>query len=300
MSVSMQEFFYPGTYVEGDPLDAIMSDLNPHFYSPTQHIVPASLARNAPKVKKIVPPMESHKRQPLKDDVALVPTSLNRPEKRSATDVPPKAPLNRQPLKGGVPPGCDSLFWTIYQHMCAQMPDKYTTFGLQPLMAQTTEKSRIIAWIQENPKRFQTALAEHRITKARVQEILTQLLTGGANSVDCLMAYVAYYGISVVAWYPQNRTYCNFTPLGKMEEGGDIVVEYCGRRWKLCERDGDAFLENAVKLKHYVGEGGSALGSESSYKKEELVKMGRILGIEVEGLGKKELYEKINICCYTI
>jgi hypothetical protein len=36
------------------------------------------------------------------------------------------------------------------------------------------------------------------------------------------------------------------------------------------------------------------------YKKKELVKMGRIMGIEVDGMGKKELYEKINICCYII
>jgi len=301
MTLSMQEFFYPGISSgfatdeeekeKEKAFDAIISGLKPHFYSPIQHTVPVLptevLMRNSvPQLKE---------KRPV---VAL-------PVPQMVGDVlPQKRSKMSSSLKGGVPPGCDSLFWTIYQQMCLIEPDKYTTFGKQPLMAQTEEKSRIIAWIQENPKRFQTALVEHRIIKSRVQEILTQLLTGVANSLDCLMAYVAYYGVSVVAWYPQNRTYCNFTPLAKMEdegERGDIVVEYCGRRWKLCERnDVKGIKEGGIKLKHYAGEGGSALGSESLYKKEELVKMGRILKIEVDGMGKKELYEKINICCYII
>jgi hypothetical protein len=215
-------------------------------------------------------------------------------------------------IENKIAKGLDSLFWSIYDHMCEIEPEKYTTFGFANKLAllQIQEKSRIIAWIQEDVKRFQGAIVDHRITKGRVQEILTALLTNVCDSLDCLMAYAAYYGISVVAWYPNNKVHCNFTLLSVLGESvkGECVVEYIGnkrgRMWKRCIDSNVSVWEElqkvSVKMKHYLGEGGSALSGESSYKKEELVKMGEIMGLDCVGMGKKELYDKINLSCYII
>ena len=188
--------------------------------------------------------------------------------------------------------------------MCDIKPETYNMFSLQPLMAQIQEKSRIIKWIQEDAKRFQNALIDHRITKGRLQEILTMLLTGGYNNLDCLMAYVAYYDIAIIIWYPENHTYATFTPLANLSKMDNIVLKYCGGggeiKWKKVINMAEFKIDDCVKMKHYIGEGGTALGSESAYKKEELVKMATKLGIECDKIGKKELYDKINMSCYII
>jgi hypothetical protein len=195
----------------------------------------------------------------------------------------------------------DTLFWCIYNHMCNINPDKYNTFGLQLLNAQIQEKTHIIEWIKSNIKRFQTALTDHRITKGKVEEIMTMLLTGANNNLNCLMAYVAYYGVNVIIWYPDNHSYCKFTPLTNGDNNENIVLKYCnGNKWKMAD-NGEFNCDECIKMKYFIGEGTKCLGNESLYKKEELMKMAKIIGIDIgEKMGKKELYDKINISCYII
>lgn len=303
MELKLQEFFFPCPTIggdNGDNLGVLMEKLRPHFYSPIVIVAPPIIV--APSICK-----------QMQINVPVATPSTNHPLLQIENKMAPK-PANKMAIENKIGKGLDSLFWSIYDHMCEIEPEKYTTFGFANKLAvlQIQEKSRIIAWIQEDVKRFQRAIIDHRITKDRVQEILTALLTNVCDSLDCLLAYVAYYGISAVAWYPNNKVYCNFTfltVLGESVKGG-CVVEYIGnKRGRMWKRSIGSGLEEfqtgeqsgyCVKMKHYLGEGGSALGAESSYKKDELVKMGEIMGLDCAGMGKKELYDKINISCYII
>ena len=288
--IKLQEFFYPSPIVMSEDVNSDTADiverLKPHFY-----VMEKNFQR--PLI------VDSGSTNVIKKPPILAPPSAQPNDKIPLYVKAAAPPVAAKPLKGN-----DSLFWAIYGEMCERKPTQYDGgFGVVPMIAQMQEKSRIIAWIQADPKRFQTAFEDHRITKSRVQEIMTQLLTGVADNLDCLLAYAAYYGINAIVWYPRNRTYCGFTnPLASEE----IVLEYCGgggggRKWRVAGCGGVGFdATKSVKMRHYLGEGGNALWGESAYKKEELVKMAEILEIQVDGCGKKELYEKINMCCYII
>jgi hypothetical protein len=285
MELKLQEFFYPvqAENVE-DNINALFEKFKPHFYNPPLH--------------------QYHNKINLNNTIKqtnIKPTNIKSNNNKQTNMTQPSS---IPPFLQEIPDSCDSLFWSIYQHMCNIKPDIYTYFSIRPQIAQIQEKSRIIEWIQKNDKLFQTSLIDHRITKGRIQEIMTMLLTGISDNIDCLIAYVAYYNVPIIIWYPNNMTYCTFTPLANIPKellGEYIVLKYYGKgkiKWKIND-NGEFKKENCIQLKHYIGEGGNVLGSDFLYKKDELIKMANILGIETKGT-KKELFEKINLSCYII
>ena len=292
--MDIQRFFYPAPYV-GD-IDRTIERLRPFFY-----IGVGVGPKKQMEKKSGVEPESRHDIDNYVTTIGLYDETRVAPPKNSFRILKPDTKIVRE-LAQNLPPGAtDSLFWSIYGEMCLREPDKYGYFGVVPLVAQMQEKTRIIAWIQDDIKRFQNAFTNHRVTKARVQEIMTTLLTGVADNLHCLLAYAAYYGVSVVIRYSRNHTYCEFTM--ENAKGGVVMLEWCGgsgaRKWRIATPPFNEELD-AVKMRHYLGEGGSALGSLADYKKDELVKMAGLLGIVNDGLGRKELYDKINIACYII
>jgi hypothetical protein len=298
MELKLQEFFYPvqAENVE-DNINALFEKFKPHFYTPPLHQYHNKINLNN---------KQTNIKQTNIKSTNIKQTNIKQTNIKSTniklTNMTQPSSISPHPQE--IPDGCDSLFWSIYQHMCNIKPDIYTYFSIKPQMAQIQEKSRIIEWIKQNEKLFQTSLIDHRITKGRIQEIMTMLLTGISDNIDCLIAYVAYYNVPIIIWYPNNMTYCTFTPLANIPKellGEYIVLKYYGKgkiKWKI--NDNEEFKkENCIQLKHYIGEGGNVLGSDFLYKKDELIKMANILGIETKGT-KKELFEKINLSCYII
>lgn len=276
MDILLQDFFYPELHRHNqdifENIQTCLEKCKPHFY--------CGGGGGGSVVAK------NHTRDNVRDNV--------RDKKRGHNEYMNKI---KDTMAGApVPEGCDSLFWAIYKEMCDTHSQTYTYFGLQPRMAEIQEKSRIIHWIQEDTKRFQKSCKEHKMTKARVQEILTKLLTNIHDNIDCIMAYSGYFNVRIYLYYPKNKTYCTFTPC--TDDYTTIYIEYSNKQWK--KRDEIINVDECIFIHHYLGEGGNALGAESLYKKEDLIQIAKKAGIDTIKITKKELFDKINIYCYCI
>lgn len=260
MEILLQEFFYPSPYIFENNNEKLIKNFEPFFYKEEK--------------KKIIENKILNIKKDIKTHTFTIKENIYN----------------------------DSLFGCIYNYLCVINPQKYNTFGKKISLIELEEKTHIVNWIKENIKYFQTSVLEHKITKTRVQEIMTMLLTGIYNNLDCLIAYVSYYNISIIVWYSTKNIYCLFTPLKNMNNDIPIIIKTLngGKKWIRVLNNDDFKIEKCVKIKHYINEKGNVLNCESSYKKSELIDMAKLLNIETDKIGKKELYKKINMYCYNI
>jgi len=288
--IELQKFFFPAPFGACNSAD-IIKELEPYFYmaKPPSVVAVASL-----EVKNEKAGVFGH--------THLTPST-------DETNKITHFPLTRKSLRGAEMPtqnfgvlkhnkwfeGKDTLFWAIFSKQLEIDMTKY--FGKSPQIIQIEEKARIIEYIQKDTKAFQNAIKNRRITKACVQEILSKLLTSTINDATLIPAYAYYYGINIVITYQEKKLWCEIDAKGKR-----VFVEHVGTsKWRETDIQ-EIDDKTMVEIKYYLGENniGVAMASVGNYKKEELIEIGKKLGIiECEKLNKGELYDKINIYCYS-
>jgi hypothetical protein len=233
---------------------------------------------DAPQIEtKLSEPLEK-----VNDMVLSVPTSILAP------------PLPRKIQNDYISPKLpDSLFWCIY--IAVNGYDEYLEIHRNYGVKELEIKKNVSDMVKENPSAFK--LTNYKMTKASVQEILSELLTSQKEtSMISLMAIIIFYKINIVLLNPTTKCALEFISNKDSELSYYVLIKE-GNRYsinieELSKENINSRKEDWFCLESYL----KPLKPISSYKLEELIAISKKLGIHQpeEKVKKPELYEKIS------
>jgi len=211
--------------------------------------------------------------------------------------VPSAPPLPSVPVKIQTeyisPKLPDSLFWCIY--IAVNGYDEYLEIHRNYGMKELEIKKNVADMVKENPSTFK--LTNYKMTKASVQEILSELLTSQKEtSMISLMAIIIFYKINIILLNPTTKCALEFISNKDSELPYYVVIKdrnrYSINIEELSKEDVNSRKEEWFCLESYL----KPLKPISSYKSEELITISKKLGIHSPGdkVKKPELYEKIS------
>jgi hypothetical protein len=191
----------------------------------------------------------------------------------------------------------DTLFWCLFvvYFGYSEYLQVNRNYGIKELEV----KQKVIDYLNQNPSVLKQT--NYRITKASIQEILSEFLTSQKDtSMLCFIAMISYFKMNIIMVDSTNRFMLEFFS-NKDENLPTYVIYKDGfGKYKIniepLEKDTvDNMKKTFVCLENYM----KPLKPMSNYKIDELVGLATKLGIYNENakIKKNNLYEQIYEIC---
>lgn len=188
----------------------------------------------------------------------------------------------------------DTLFWCLYIAMYGY--NDYLQIGRNYGVKELEIKQKIGEYIKLNASKLK--LTNYKVTKACVQEILSELLTSQKEtSMICLIAMTVYFNINVVLLQPAKKNMVEF--IGQKDAELPCYVLHKDTYGKYTIQETPATTEQMEELRQsnicldsYI----RPLRAMTTYKMDDLVHIATKLGsidLTVK-IKKPELYEQIS------
>lgn len=191
----------------------------------------------------------------------------------------------------------DTLFWCIFilHFGYNEYLQVNRNYGIKELEI----KQKVIEYLNQHPGVLKQT--NYKITKASVQEILSEFLTSQKDtSILCFIAMISYFKMNIIMVDSTNRFMLEF--LSNKDENLPTYVLYKDGYGKYKVNIEPITNDNIINMKNtliclenYM----RPLKSASNYKIDELVELAMKLGIYNENakIKKNELYEQICEIC---
>ena len=186
----------------------------------------------------------------------------------------------------------DQLFWCCYIGKYGL--DKYNEIKRRAGNIEMDEKQKISEYFKNNPNQLKNI--NQKMTKARIQAIISEIMINNKVSLNVLPAFSLYYRVRIII-VKENRIYldissddnCDSTLLLKKTKENDYNIDISANDKKIQD-----IIENCVCLYSYE----KPLKAISNFKMDELLELARKIGLEIhEKIPKSELYGIIARKC---
>lgn len=188
----------------------------------------------------------------------------------------------------------DTLFWCLF--IAINGYDEYLQIDRNYGVKELELKQTFGNFIKENPSKMK--LTNNKITKASVQEILSDFLTTQKETnLLCLIGMIVYYNINVIMIDPSKRFAIELLANVDIKSNTYVLYKDTFNKYKINpEPISDEMI---VKLKTdliFLNSYARPLKASSMYKLDELIDIAKKIGIydEVNKPKKPDLYNLIS------
>ena len=180
------------------------------------------------------------------------------------------------------------LFWAVYINIYGY--ENYMQISNKYGNAELEEKQKMIEFLKKNYSKLKEV--NKKVTKAMVQEWMSELMSASKISIQLLQLFSVYYKKNIIIYNEINNTYLNFLAGNDEIDSQMVIVKTRNNNYgvyiditheKMNELMKGVCLEDIEK----------PLKGISSYKMPELIELAIKCGIEQEQLKKPDLYGKI-------
>ncbi len=183
------------------------------------------------------------------------------------------------------------LFWAVYINIYGY--ENYMQISNKYGNAELEEKQKMIDFLKKNYSKLKEV--NKKVTKAMVQEWMSELMSASKISIQLLQLFSVYYKKNIIIYNEINNTYLKF--LAGNDETDEIdfpmvIVKTRNNNYGLyidITHEKINELMNGVCLEDID----KPLKGISSYKMPELIELAIKCGIQPEQMKKPDLYGKI-------
>ena len=196
------------------------------------------------------------------------------------------------------PPQADSLFWCIY--IAIHKYDEYLMIHNKHNMLELEWKQKLSKQITDCPSKLKQS--NHKVTKANIQEILSDFMTAPyKTNMLCLIAITVYYNIHIIIMNSTNNMRMEFLTdaLPTDTHLVDTYVIYKNERnhYSICPEP--ASVEEIARIRNstfLIENNEKPLKSIGSYKVDELIQYAKLFGVynDHEKYKKNELHDIVG------
>jgi len=217
-------------------------------------------------------------------------------------DVPECKPVVEEPCDNKIstltPAQVDSLFWCIY--IAIHKYDEYLMLHNKHNMLELEWKQKLSKQITDCPSKLKQS--NHKVTKANIQEILSDFMTAPyKTNMLCVIAITVYYNINIIIMNSTNNMRMEFTTdaLPTDTHLVDTYVIYKNEKnhYSICPEH--ASVDELARIRNssfLIENNEKPLKSIGSYKVDELIQYAKLFGIynDHEKYKKNELHEIVG------
>jgi len=191
------------------------------------------------------------------------------------------------------PAQADSLFWCIY--IAIHKYEEYLMIHNKHNMLELEWKQKLSKQITDCPAKLKQST--HKVTKANIQEILSDFMTAPyKTNMLCVIAITVYYNIHIIIMNSTNNMRMEFTT---DTLPADTYVIYKNERnhYSICPEPATADDLARIRSNSFLIENNEKpLKSIGSYKVDELIQYAKLFGVynDHEKYKKNELYEIVG------
>lgn len=191
------------------------------------------------------------------------------------------------------PAQADSLFWCIY--IAIHKYDEYLMVHNKHNMLELEWKQKLSKQITECPSKLKQS--NHKVTKANIQEILSDFMTAPyKTNMLCVIAITVYYNIHIIIMNSTNNMRMEFTT---DTHPTDTYVIYKNERnnYSICPEPASADELARIRNSSFLIENNEKpLKSIGSYKVDELIQYAKLFGVynDHEKYKKNELHDIVG------
>ena len=191
------------------------------------------------------------------------------------------------------PAQADSLFWCIY--IAIHKYDEYLMIHNKHNMLELEWKQKLSKQITDCPSKLKQS--NHKVTKANIQEILSDFMTAPyKTNMLCVIAITVYYNIHIIIMNSTNNMRMEFLT---DVLPADTYVIYKNERnhYSICPEPASADELSRIRNSSLLIENNEKpLKSIGSYKIDELVQYAKLFGVynDHEKYKKNELHDIVG------
>lgn len=212
--------------------------------------------------------------------------------------VPESQPISaEQPYDNKIstltPAQADSLFWCIY--IAIHKYDEYLMLHNKHNMLELEWKQKLSKQITDCPSKLKQS--NHKVTKANIQEILSDFMTAPyKTNMLCVIAITVYYNIHIIIMNSTNNMRMEFLT---DTLPADTYVIYKNERnhYSICPEPASSAELARIRTNSVLIENNEKpLRSIGSYKVDELIQYAKLFGLynDHEKYKKNELHEIVG------
>jgi hypothetical protein len=268
--IIQRKLFLPSIAVAAESITTIMSLLNPYMLTINN--------------KSIAPKQNMD---------AQVSKTVDVPESQPTTTT-------EQPYDNKIgtltPAQADSLFWCIY--IAIHKYDEYLMVHNKHNMLELEWKQKLSKQITDCPSKLKQS--NHKVTKANIQEILSDFMTAPyKTNMLCVIAITVYYNIHIIIMNSTNNMRMEFTTDAADALPIDTYIIYKNERnhYSICHEPASiAELDRIRGSSLLIENNEKPLKSIGSYKVDELIMYAKLFGIynDHEKYKKNELHDIVG------
>ena len=199
------------------------------------------------------------------------------------------------------PAQADSLFWCIY--IAIHKYDEYLMVHNKHNMLELEWKQKLSKQITDCPSKLKQS--NHKVTKANIQEILSDFMTAPyKTNMLCVIAITVYYNIHIIIMNSTNNMRMEFVTETHLVDADDAVpidtyIIYKNERnhYSICPEPAAADELAHIRTSSLLIENNEKpLKSIGSYKVDELIMYAKLFGIynDHEKYKKNELHDIVG------
>lgn len=219
-----------------------------------------------------------------------------------SVDVPESQPIVEEPCDNKIstltPTQADSLFWCIY--IAIHKYDEYLMLHNKHNMLELEWKQKLSKQITDCPSKLKQS--NHKVTKANIQEILSDFMTAPyKTNMLCVIAITVYYNIHIIIMNSTNNMRMEFTTETLLTDALpiDTYVIYKNERnnYSICHEPASADELARIRNSTFLIENNEKpLKSIGSYKVDELIQYAKLFGVynDHEKYKKNELHDIVG------
>jgi len=220
-------------------------------------------------------------------DKLIAPLRENRMKKHETYYVKDSRVIPNQP---------DTLFWCLYigQYGLSKYTIMENSFGKEEIQ----EKQKIMEALKSPSELHRWKQTNQKITKVKIQQLCSDLMTNSTTELDCIIAFSVYYQKNIYLVNHDNRTYYYFS-CGVPDTENIYIAKDTPRTnkksfslysWENANNEKEFHIMITTQYQGLENTEKS-LKSISSYKMDELHEIANKMGFKVEDKMKKmELY----------
>lgn len=197
------------------------------------------------------------------------------------------------PPKGSI----DPFFWCIY--VAAKGEDEFQKIGTRFQNAELEEKQKVLEFIKSNPSRMKDS--NHKVTKALIQEIMSELLSSKETTLNVAIALAIFYEVDI--YLVKENKYILFSSVNEDEKDTEQikknVIVYQKDKIFSVELAPDQDQLDSIKRNCFFVECiKKSLKAAASYKLSCLEKIADKFNLDTKKYKiKKALYDELVLKC---
>jgi hypothetical protein len=191
------------------------------------------------------------------------------------------------------PGQADSLFWCIY--IAIHKYEEYLMIHNKHNMLELEWKQKLSKQITDCPSKLKQST--HKVTKANIQEILSDFMTAPyKTNMLCVIAITVYYNIHIIIMNSTNNMRMEFLTDTHLAETY-VIYKNEKNHYSICPEPASADELARIRSSSFLIENNEKpLKSIGSYKVDELIQYAKLFGIynDHEKYKKNELHEIVG------